>query len=144
MGIKMFELLKTVNKVGSSKAYPLITNIGINTLSEAIKFEQVSVLTKAPGIGKKMAEQIILSLKDKIDTFFGLTSESDAQISVSIEKASTPNDEERVINKELFQEALLALEEALVALDPASVAVVAKVRAKSRVESDRIIVLSLG
>jgi len=107
---KMFELLKTVNKVGSSKAYPLITNIGINTLSEAIKFEQVSVLTKAPGIGKKMAEQIILSLKDKIDTFFGLTSESDAQISVSIEKASTPNDEERVINKELFQEALMALE----------------------------------
>ena len=107
---KMFELLKTVNKVGSSKAYPLITNIGINTLSEAIKFEQVSVLTKAPGIGKKMAEQIILSLKDKIDTYFGLTSEADAQISVSIEKASTPNDEERVINKELFQEALLALE----------------------------------
>jgi hypothetical protein len=41
-------------------------------------------------------------------------------------------------------EVLLALEEALVALDPASVAVVAKVRAKSRVESDRIIVLSLG
>jgi hypothetical protein len=37
-------------------------------------------------------------------------------------------------------EVLLALEEALVALDPASVAVVAKVRAKSRVESDRIIV----
>jgi Holliday junction DNA helicase RuvA len=107
---KMFELLKTVNKVGSSKAYPLITNIGINTLSEAIKFEQVTVLTKAPGIGKKMAEQIILSLKDKIDTFFGLTSEADAQISVSIEKASTPNDEERVINKELFQEALMALE----------------------------------
>lgn len=107
---KMFELLKTVNKVGSSKAYPLITNIGISSLTEAIKFEQVTVLTKAPGIGKKMAEQIILSLKDKVDTYFGLTSEAEAQISVNVTKSEAPNLEDREANKELFQEALLALE----------------------------------
>lgn len=107
---KMFELLKTVNKVGSSKAYPLITNIGINSLTEAIKFEQVNVLTKAPGIGKKMAEQIILSLKDKVDSYFALTSEVEAQISVDVTKSEAPEVEDKEINKQLFQDALLALE----------------------------------
>lgn len=64
---KLFETLKTVNKVGSSKAYPIVTQIGIENTISAIKFEQADVLSEAQGIGKKMAEQIILSLKDKID-----------------------------------------------------------------------------
>tara|TARA_Y100000780_G_scaffold227170_1_gene242535 strand:- start:5810 stop:6400 length:591 start_codon:yes stop_codon:yes gene_type:complete len=62
----MFELLKSVNKVGPSKAYPLVTQIGISDLVSAIALEQKEVLTQAQGIGKKMAEQIILSLKDKV------------------------------------------------------------------------------
>lgn len=66
---KLFELLKTVNKVGASKAYPLVTIIGIDAVIQAILFDQPGVLVKAPGIGKKMAEQIILSLKDKIQNF---------------------------------------------------------------------------
>jgi len=66
---KMFELLKTVNKVGSSKAYPLITTIGTEGIIQAIIFDQPNILSQAQGIGKKMAEQIILSLKDKIEKF---------------------------------------------------------------------------
>jgi Holliday junction DNA helicase RuvA len=64
---KLFETLKSVNKVGSSKAYPIVTQVGIDNTIAAIKFDQPDVLSKAQGIGKKMAEQIILSLKDKID-----------------------------------------------------------------------------
>lgn len=66
---KMFELLKTVNKVGSSKAYPLISTVGTESVIQAIILDQPNVLAQAPGIGKKMAEQIILSLKDKIENF---------------------------------------------------------------------------
>jgi Holliday junction DNA helicase RuvA len=66
---KMFEFLKTVNKVGSSKAYPLITTVGVKSVIEAITFDRPAVLTQAPGIGKKMAEQIILTLKDKVEKF---------------------------------------------------------------------------
>lgn len=66
---KMFEFLKTVNKVGSSKAYPLITTVGVKSVVEAITFDRPAVLTQAPGIGKKMAEQIILTLKDKVEKF---------------------------------------------------------------------------
>lgn len=66
---KMFELLKTVNKVGSSKAYPLVAIIGTQRVIEAVMFDRPEVLSEAQGIGKKMAEQIILSLRDKIEKF---------------------------------------------------------------------------
>jgi Holliday junction DNA helicase RuvA len=107
---KMFVLLKTVNKVGSSKAYPLITNIGKDLLIEAIQLQQVSVLTKAPGIGKKMAEQIILSLKDKIGQHFEFSSEVTADVNVDIEQLGAPKEPEIYSNKKLIQEATLALE----------------------------------
>lgn len=70
---KIFELLKTVNKVGASKAYPLVSVVGIENVLMAIRTQDASVLTDAPGIGKKMAEQIILSLKDKIDNLGDLS-----------------------------------------------------------------------
>lgn len=63
---KVFELLKSVNKVGASKAYVLLTQVGKENVLNALSYEQVDVLTQASGIGKKMAEQIILSLKDKV------------------------------------------------------------------------------
>lgn len=107
---KMFELLKTVNKVGSSKAYPLITNLGRESLIDAIRLEQVTLLTKAPSIGKKMAEQIILSLKDKINQHFSFSSEAEAQISVDVEKVDSPKQPAIYANKKLVQEAAMALE----------------------------------
>tara|TARA_B100001971_G_scaffold214585_1_gene252863 strand:- start:73640 stop:74242 length:603 start_codon:yes stop_codon:yes gene_type:complete len=64
---KVFELLKSVNKVGASKAYVLLTQVGRDNVLNALTYEQVDVLTQASGIGKKMAEQIILSLKDKVN-----------------------------------------------------------------------------
>ena len=107
---KMFELLKTVNKVGSSKAYPLITNIGKDTLIEAVRFEQVNVLIKAPGIGKKMAEQIILSLKDKINNHFTFSSEVTAEVNIEISKLESPTKPAIYNNKKLIRDATQALE----------------------------------
>lgn len=63
---RIFQLLITVNKVGASKAYPLIAVVGMDRVLQAIQFEDAAILAEAPGIGKKMAEQIILSLKDKL------------------------------------------------------------------------------
>lgn len=101
---KMFELLKSVNKVGSSKAYPLVTQIGVKDLIAAIVYEQVEVLTKAPGIGKKMAEQIILSLKDKVER---LESFKAGELATPEQKGEQA---EMAISAELYKEALQALE----------------------------------
>jgi Holliday junction DNA helicase RuvA len=46
----------------------------VQQIVSAITFEQVDVLKSAPGVGKKSAEQIVLSLKDKVNKLeLGLT-----------------------------------------------------------------------
>ena len=107
---KMFELLKTVNKVGSSKAYPLITNIGTAGLIQAIIMDQPAILSQAPGIGKKMAEQIILSLKDKIEKFQAATLNANVEILTNPEGDASMSPEKKSIDKEVFNDVLMALD----------------------------------
>ena len=102
---KMFELLKTVNKVGSSKAFPLVMNIGVEGIIDAIKFEKATVLTEAPGIGKKMAEQIILSLKDKVSKF-----QESQNMSFNLELGNGQVQTERSVEYESMNDVLLALD----------------------------------
>lgn len=63
---KFFEMLLDVNGIGPKSAFSLITHLGVRQLITAITFENVDVLKSAPGVGKKSAEQIVLSLKDKV------------------------------------------------------------------------------
>lgn len=63
---KFFEMLLDVNGIGPKSAFALISHIGVQQIISAITLENVDVLKSAPGVGKKSAEQIILSLKDKI------------------------------------------------------------------------------
>jgi len=110
---KVFELLLTVNKVGPSKAYPLITTLGPQKLLDSIIFEQTAVLTQAPGIGKKMAEQIVLSLKDKAQKLIMAKSNAMANGDSQMEiEQVLPTEEEytSTSNPQLVQEAILALE----------------------------------
>jgi Holliday junction DNA helicase RuvA len=63
---KFFEMLLDVNGIGPKSAFSLVSSLGIEQIRNAITFDNVNVLKSAPGVGKKSAEQIILSLKDKI------------------------------------------------------------------------------
>ncbi len=63
---KLFELLITVNGVGPKSAFGLLSHLGSESIINAIVMEEASILKKAPGIGQKASEQLILSLKDKI------------------------------------------------------------------------------
>ena len=63
---KFFEMLLAVNGNGPKSAFALISHIGVQQIISAITFENVEILKSAPGVGKKSAEQLILSLKDKI------------------------------------------------------------------------------
>ncbi len=106
---KMFELLKTVNKVGSSKAYPLISNIGTEGVTQAIIFDQPNVLSQAPGIGKKMAEQIILSLRDKIEKFQAANVKLTENQEFNIDMISTPETKKKV-DTGIMNDVLMALD----------------------------------
>jgi holliday junction DNA helicase RuvA len=63
---KFFEMLIDVNGIGPKSAFSLISHLGVQQIISAITFENSDVLKSAPGVGKKSAEQIVLSLKDKV------------------------------------------------------------------------------
>jgi Holliday junction DNA helicase RuvA len=64
--LKMFEQLLTVSGVGPKAALSLVSNIPPSQFGLAVLTDDVESFTKAPGIGKKTAQRIILELKDKL------------------------------------------------------------------------------
>ncbi|SCG83561.1 Holliday junction DNA helicase RuvA [Proteiniborus sp. DW1] len=65
--LKMFKLLITVTKIGPKVAIGLLSTLTTSAIKNSIINKDTSTLSRAPGIGKKTAERIILELKDKID-----------------------------------------------------------------------------
>lgn len=63
----MFNLLLRVSKIGPKIAIGVLSALTPNQLKLAIINKDIPTLCKAPGIGKKTAERIILELKDRID-----------------------------------------------------------------------------
>lgn len=64
--LNMFKLLLTINGVGAKAALSLLSISNVNNLKYAILSSDEKTITRAPGIGKKMAQRIILELKDKV------------------------------------------------------------------------------
>lgn len=64
--LKMFELLISVSGVGAKSALVMLSCIEPSDFAIAVISNDVKVLTKAPGIGNKSAQRIILELKDKL------------------------------------------------------------------------------
>lgn len=62
----VFELLQTVSGVGPKVALSILGALSIEDLSRAIAQENVGVIEKVPGIGKKGAQRMILELKGKM------------------------------------------------------------------------------
>lgn len=65
--LQMFNLLLTINGVGPKAALSLLSLSSVSQLKRAIISKDEKTLTKAPGIGKKIAQRIILELMDKIN-----------------------------------------------------------------------------
>ncbi len=64
--LQMFKLLLGVNGVGPKAAVGVLAGITADELRFAILSDVVKTLSKAPGIGKKTAQKLILELKDKM------------------------------------------------------------------------------
>ena len=64
--LQMFKLLLGVNGVGPKAAVGVLAGITAGELRFAILSDDVKTLSKAPGIGKKTAQKLILELKDKM------------------------------------------------------------------------------
>jgi len=65
---EMFDRLLTVSGVGPKGALGFLSQLTPQEIVLAILSEDVKTLSKAPGIGRKTAQRVILELKDKCRT----------------------------------------------------------------------------
>ena len=65
--LQVFKLLLGVNGVGPKAALGVLAGITADELRFAVLSDDVKTLSKAPGIGKKTAQKLILELKDKLN-----------------------------------------------------------------------------
>ena len=63
---QLFELLLSVNGIGPRLAINLLSGISSAEFIRAVFTEDRQTLTKIPGVGKKMAERMILELRDRV------------------------------------------------------------------------------
>lgn len=91
--LDIFKNLITVNGIGPKGALGILSSVTPDELRLAIISDDVKTISKAPGIGKKTAQKLILDLKDKIK----LNEYTDAisteiQLSNTDKASSTRND----------------------------------------------------
>ena len=82
---QFFELLISISGVGPKAALSLLSSLNTDALILAVANDDVKALMAAPGIGKKIAQRILLELKDKLGAELPslMSSASSIQISPS-------------------------------------------------------------
>jgi len=62
-----FELLLRANRVGPRLAQTILSGISPEALLQAIRSDDVSALRAVPGVGTKMAQRILVELRDRVE-----------------------------------------------------------------------------
>ncbi|MEE8885510.1 MAG: Holliday junction branch migration protein RuvA [Eubacteriales bacterium] len=63
--LEIFKMLLNVSGIGPKGAISVIGTIGSDSLRFAVLADDANAIAKAPGVGKKTAQKIVLELKDK-------------------------------------------------------------------------------
>ena len=71
-----FKQLLKVNGIGAKSALSILSGVSIDDLVEVVNRQEVGMLTRIPGIGKKTAERLLLELKDKFAVTGSVTTTS--------------------------------------------------------------------
>ncbi len=64
--LEMFRLLLGVNGIGPKAALGILSGLTPDELRFAVLSDDVKTISRAPGVGKKTAQKMILELKDKL------------------------------------------------------------------------------
>jgi len=67
--LDFFELLNTISGIGPKTALNILNVANVPSLRKAISTGETAHLTKVSGLGKKMADKIVLELKGKIGSY---------------------------------------------------------------------------
>ncbi len=72
----VFQMLLAVSGVGPKMAVNVLSGMPADAFVQAIASENLAVLTKIPGVGKKTAERLLLELKSQVKTLGAIPSSS--------------------------------------------------------------------
>lgn len=65
----IFEVLLGATGIGPKTALAILSATDIRDFARAVVFNDLSVLTRIPGIGKKTAERLVVELRDRLKPF---------------------------------------------------------------------------
>ncbi|WP_431688445.1 Holliday junction branch migration protein RuvA [Hahella sp. NBU794] len=63
---ELFRLLLKVNGVGPKMAVAILSHMSPNEFVECVRGDNLTRLTKMPGVGKKTAERLLIEMRDRI------------------------------------------------------------------------------
>lgn len=63
---RLFRSLIKVSGVGPKIALALLSGISVSAFAECVQREDVSALTRVPGVGRKTAERLIVEMRDRL------------------------------------------------------------------------------
>ena len=81
--LEVFKLLITVNGIGPKGGLAVLSTITTDDLRVAVISEDAKAISKAPGIGAKTAQKVIIELKDKLNLEDVLVPKLDANFQVN-------------------------------------------------------------
>ena len=84
-----FAMLLRANRVGPRLAQTILSGIGPRELLEAIRIGNTALLKAAPGVGSKLAERMLLELRDRTDELAVALSDAGASSSDAIRGPTT-------------------------------------------------------
>ncbi|AXI02496.1 Holliday junction branch migration protein RuvA [Aquirhabdus parva] len=83
----LFRILLKVNGVGPKLALGILSGMSAAMLIQSIEMQDISTLTRIPGVGKKTAERLVIELRDRLQGLSTSTGQANitgsAQITLS-------------------------------------------------------------
>ena len=98
---KVFDIFLGISGIGPRTALDILSTLTISDFVMAVRTNNLTMLTRIPGIGKKKAERVVMELKDRIKDFPVVVEEH--------RHASAPHAPEPG-EPDLFEDALLAMQ----------------------------------
>jgi Holliday junction DNA helicase RuvA len=111
---RLFRQLIRINGVGPKLALTILSGIDERQFALCVNTNDVAMLTRLPGVGKKTAERLIIEMRDKLDAVVGETSPAEpasggrAVVEEAIQALQAlgykPADAEKMIDRALASE----------------------------------------
>ena len=90
--LELFKLITSVNGVGPKIGIAILSDFKVDELSLAIASGDAKKLTKASGVGLKLAQRIVLELKDKMSSGLSVEMSNVTATASDISDGSSPKD----------------------------------------------------